>query len=319
MTISKTNKIDKVVLKKKSMPVLWLIVRLMLLIGISYTILYPLMAKIVLVFMDSVDLADYTVKWLPRHFSLENLKIAVELLDYWPTLVKTIGYCLLISILQVMVTTLSAYSFARYKSKFRTVLFILVLATLLIPPHTYMVTLYTQFRYFDIFGIISLFNGEGINILDTIWVFVSLSVTGMGIRCGLYIYVERQTFAALPYELEEAAKVDGAGMFRTFFSVMLPNAIPSVVLCFILSFVWQWNDTFYIGQFASNLGMLSQKATNIRYIVSQYLGGWGTQNTTDGQQMMAVGIFLCVIPVVIMFVLCQRAFVQGVERSGLVG
>ncbi len=315
----KNKKIDGSVLRRKTAPVLWSIIRLMLLIGISYTILYPLMTKIVLVFMDPVDLSDYTVKWIPRHFSADNLILSIQLLDYWKTLAKTLVFCVGISVLQISVTTLAAYSFGRYKSAGRTILFGLVLATLLIPPHTYMVTLYTQFKDFDIFGIIRLITGDAVNLIDTVWVFIVLAATGMGIRCGLYIYVQKQTFSALPYELEEAAKVDGAGMFRTFVSVMLPNAIPSVVLCFILSFVWQWNDTFYVDQFSNNLGLLAQKSASIRFTVSEYLGSYGLHQTTNGQQMMAVGLFLCVIPVVIVFVLCQKAFVQGVERSGLVG
>ncbi len=313
------KKIDRKVLKKRTAPFLWSVIRLLLLIGISYTIIYPLLSKLVLVFMDPSDLADYTVKWIPKHFSLDNLRLSVELLDYWKTLLKTLVYCVGISALQITVTTLAAYSFARYKGIGRKILFGLVLGTLIIPPHTYLVTLYTQFKDFDIFGIISLINGAPVNILDTAWVFIALAATGMGIRCGLYIYVEKQTFSALPYELEEAAKVDGAGMFRTFFSVMLPNAVPSVVLCFILSFVWQWNDTFYVEQFANNLSVMSQKSVSLRFLVSEHLGEWGMHQTTDGQQMMAVGLFLCVIPVVIVFVLCQKAFVQGVERSGLVG
>lgn len=313
------KKIDRKVLKKRTAPFLWSVIRLLLLIGISYTIIYPLLSKLVLVFMDPSDLADYTVKWIPKHFSLDNLRLSVELLDYWKTLLKTLVYCVGISALQITVTTLAAYSFARYKGIGRKILFGLVLGTLIIPPHTYLVTLYTQFKDFDIFGIISLINGSPVNILDTAWVFIALAATGMGIRCGLYIYVEKQTFSALPYELEEAAKVDGAGMFRTFFSVMLPNAVPSVMLCFILSFVWQWNDTFYVEQFANNLSVMSQKSVSLRFLVSEHLGEWGMHQTTDGQQMMAVGLFLCVIPVVIVFVLCQKAFVQGVERSGLVG
>lgn len=313
------RKIDRKVLKKRTVPFLWATVRLLLLIGISYTILYPLLSKLVLVFMDPSDLSDYTVKWIPKNFSLDNLRLSVELLDYWKTLLKTLAYCIGISLLQIVVTTLAAYSFARYKGIGRKILFGLVLGTLIIPPHTYLVTLYTQFKDFDLFGIFSLINGSPINLLDTVWVFIALAATGMGIRCGLYIYVEKQTFSALPYELEEAAKVDGAGMFRTFFSVMLPNAIPSVVLCFILSFVWQWNDIFYVQQFANNLGVMAQKSTGIRFLVSDHLGEYGMHQTTDGQQMMAVGLFLCVIPVVIVFVLCQKAFVQGVERSGLVG
>lgn len=311
--------LNEVTLKKKAIPFLWSVARLLLLIGISYTILYPLLAKMALMFMDAADLSDFSVRWVPRHFTLSNLKITVEILDYWKCLAKSFGISFLIASLQVIVCTLAAYGFSRYRTKGKRLLFGLVLATLLIPPQTYIVTLYTQLQHFDILGIIKLFNGSGINLLDTVWSFVILAATGMGIRSGLYIYVEKQTFSALPQELDEAAKVDGAGMFRTFLSIMLPNAVPTIVMCFILSFVWQWNDTFYTTYFAAELDTLSMKIGKMNFLVSEYLGGWGLRLSAESQMLMSVGVFLCVLPLIILFIFCQRFFVQGVERSGLVG
>lgn len=315
----KTLQFDKKAFKKSFAPFVWSVIRLVLLIGISYTILYPLMTKLVLVFMDSKDLSDFSVQWVPKHYTLSNITTTAEILDYWPTLLKSIGLCLAVSILQITVCTLAAYGFARFDGKPRKLLFGLVLATLLIPPHTYIVTLYTQFQHFDIFGIVSLFNGSGINLLDTAWTFIVLAATGMGIRSGLYIYVEKQTFASLPHELEEAAEVDGAGMFRTFASVMLPNAVPSMVMCAILSFIWQWNDTFYTAYLASGLNTLSQKLSSLNFSISQYLGGWETRSSQYALLLTASGTLLCVLPLIILFIACQRFFVQGVERSGLVG
>ncbi len=311
--------VNKKALKKSIAPFIWSVIRLILLIGISYTILYPLMTKLVLVFMDRQDLSDFSVQWVPKHFTLSNIVTTAEILDYWPTLLKSVGLCLTVCILQIAVCTLAAYGFARFSGKLRKLLFGLVLATLLIPPHTYIVTLYTQFQHFDIFGLISLFNGTGINLLDTAWTFIALAATGMGIRSGLYIYVEKQTFASLPKELEEAAEVDGAGMFRTFASVMLPNAVPSMVMCMILSFIWQWNDTFYTSYMASGLNTLSQKLSSLNYSISQYLGGWETRNSQYALLLTAAGTLLCVLPLIILYIACQRFFVQGVERSGLVG
>lgn len=310
----KTEKVNK-----RLTHTVWSSARILLLIGISYKILYPLLAKLSLVFMDSGDLSDLTVNWIPRHFTLSNVRITVEILDYWACLFKTFGFCFLICFLQVLICTVSAYGLARYKSAGKKAVFALVLGTLLIPPQTYIVTLYTQFQHFDIFGIVKLINGRDINLLDTVWTFVMLAVTGMGIRSGLYIFVEKQTFQALPIELEEAAKVDGAGMMRTFWSIMFPNAIPTVVMCAILSFVWQWNDTFYTTYFAANLETLSMKVGKMNLYVSEYLGGWGTRLSSQGQLLISVGTFLCVLPLVILFIFCQRFFVQGVERSGLVG
>lgn len=317
--MKKSLHLNKTTFKKKGIPLIWSIVRFILLAGFSYTILYPLMTKMTLVFMDRQDLSDFSVKWIPKHFTLENISISLEVLDYWNTLLKTIGICLVVSILQIAVCTLAAYGFARFKSKLRTLIFGLVIATLLIPPHTYIVTLYTQFQHFDILGIVSFFNGEGINLLDSAWTFVILAATGMGIRSGLYIYVEKQTFSALPAELEEAAEVDGAGMFRTFYSIMLPNAIPSIVMCTILSFVWQWNDTFYVNYLASGMELLSGKIVGMHSEIGHFLGDWNLRGTQYVQLLMSAGTLLCVLPLIIIFIACQRFFVQGVERSGLVG
>lgn len=313
------KKFDKSKVMSTSVSFIWAAFRLILLIGISYTVLYPILAKFSLVFMDAKDLTDFSVQWIPKHFTLSNIKIVSGIIDYPKTLLNTLGICLLCCSLQVFVSVISGYSFARYKSKFRSVLFVLVLATLLIPPQTYIVTLYTQFQHFDIFGIVRLFRGNSINILDTAWTFVALAATGMGIRSGLYIYILKQNFSSLPVELEEAAKVDGAGMMRTFFSVMLPNAVPTVVMCFILSFVWQWNDTFYTSYFASGLDTLSMKVIKMSSLVADYFGNWASRTSSQGQLFVSVGIFLCAIPLIIIFVLCQKFFVQGVERSGLVG
>lgn len=315
----KKNTLNEVLLKKKAIPFLWSVARLLLLIGISYIIMYPLLAKMALMFMDASDLSDFSVKWIPRHFTLSNLKITIEILDYWKCFVKSFSISFLIAALQVVVCTLAAYGFSRYRTKGKGLLFGLVIATLLIPPQTYIVTLYTQLQHFDILGMVKIFNGSGINLLDTVWSFVVLAVTGMGIRSGLYIYVEKQTFSALPNEIEEAAKVDGAGMFRTFVSIMLPNALPTIIMCFILSFVWQWNDTFYTSYFAPKLDTLSMKIGDMDRIVSNYIGGWELRVSSEAQMLMSVGVFLCVLPLIILFVFAQRFFVQGVERSGLVG
>ena len=307
------------IIKRQGPSKLWAIVRILFLLGVSYVVLYPLLTKISLIFMDFGDLSDYTITWIPKHFTFSNVTTVITIMDYWKVLFRTIGICTLISLIQVFVTTISAYGLARYKSKLRSFIFGLVIATLVIPPQTYIITLYTQFKNFDPFGLVSRFTNSSNGVLDTILVFVLLAATGMGIRSGLYIYIERQTFRALPKELEEAAKVDGAGLFSTFWRIMLPNARPTVVLCFMLSFIWQWNDTFYTTLFYPELQTLAMKIGELKLDISEYLGGWSQVGGSRALQLVSIGAFLCVIPLVLLFVLCQRFFIQGVERSGLVG
>lgn len=307
------------ILKKQAPTKLWAVARILFLLGVSYVVLYPLLTKFSLIFMDFGDLSDFTITWIPKHFTLSNVTTVITIMDYWNVLLKTIIFCGVVSFIQVFVTTISAYGLARYKSKIRSFIFALVIATLVIPPQTYIVTLYTQFQNFDPFGLVSRFTNSTDGVLNTVLVFVLLAATGQGIRSGLYIYIERQTFRGLPKELEEAAKVDGAGMFATFWKIMLPNARPTVILCFMLSFIWQWNDTFYTTLFYPELETLAMKIGRLRLDISEYLGGWSQVGGSRALQLVSVGAFLCVIPLVILFVICQRFFIQGVERSGLVG
>ena len=162
-------KINPVTLKRKTPQVLWTIARFVLLLGISYVILYPLLVKFSLVFMDQIDLKDITVKWVPRHFTFKNVETVLAVTDYWEVLLRTIGFCALTAFLQVATCTLAGCGFARYKFKGRNLIFLLVIGTLVVPPQTYIVPLYRQFMNFDFFWIVSLFNGgKGINTVDTV-------------------------------------------------------------------------------------------------------------------------------------------------------
>ena len=289
-------------------------------IGISYVILYPLLAKLSITFMDKSDLQDLTVKWIPRHFTLHNIKTVAQILDYGNTAFKTFLVCALVSVLQIASCTLAAYGLARFRFRGRQIIFMLVIGTLLIPPQTYMVTLLTQFQSFDFLGIIKLLTaGKGINVLNTFWPFVLTAVTGMGIRSGLFIFLTRQTFRGMPKELEEAAKVDGANVLRTFVSVMLPNVKSTVLVCFILTFVWQWNDTFYVAIYASELGLMAQKLESLSVLVTTYLGGWSTVSDSYTGLLVSVGYLMGMLPLLILFLFCQKFFIQGIERTGIVG
>lgn len=308
------------IVRDRVISMIWSVFRMILLIGISYVILYPFFTKVSLAFMSPADLQDVTVKWIPRHLTFDNITTVAQIMDYGSTVVKTIFYCLLFSLLQMFSCVTAAYGLARFKFKGNGLVFFLVVATLLIPPQTYIVTLYTQFQYFDFLGLVKLFNGgKGLNVLDSPWPFILTSVTGTGIRAGLYIFLMRQTFRGMPKELEEAAKVDGAGHFKTFVRIMLPNAVPSILISFILAFVWQWNDSFYLALYSPNLKLISQKLSSLLVDITVYLGGWSYVSDSYTTLLYSVGMLLVMLPLLVLFLLCQRFFIQGIERTGLVG
>lgn len=228
-----------------------------LLIGLSYYILSPLLLKIATSFMTESDLLDSLVVYIPREFTLWNYRRAAEFLNYWEALRNTALISLTAGLIQMLVCSLVGYGLAKFKFKGRGLVMAVVFFSIITPPLTYQPSMYLHFRYFDVFGIIEATTGSTINLLDSLWPLLILSVTGFAFKNGLYIFMMMQFFRGFPEELEEAAYVDGYGVFRTFFRIILPNSIPMLITVFTFAFAWQWTDTFYTSMFFSRIKTLS--------------------------------------------------------------
>lgn len=327
------NVVSRVTLKKRRISVLtpekighvlWSIVRAVLVIGICFTVLYPLLIKFSVSFMDEKDLYDSTVKYIPKHITTGNYIMAWKGMNYPVNLLKSLFLCFSVSILQLVSCTLVSYGFARFKFPFKNIIFFLVIVTLLVPPQTIMVPLFMKFRYFDIFGLSSALRGETINLIDTFWPFILTSLSATGLKSGLYIYMLRQHFRGMPRELEEAAYVDGSGFLRTFYTIMIPSAKSMLLTVFLLSFVWQWTDTFYASLFLEKTKVLPTALSSLpANLWAQYSGTGLGQMTFISPGFYSIvtntGSNLLVAPLVIIFLFLQRYFIEGIERSGIVG
>jgi len=211
----------------------WLL-RTVLLIGMSFIILYPLIYMASTVFRNAKDYYDPSIVWIPSELTINNLIRTYHAIDFPVVFANTAMFTLVSAVLQVFTCALVGYGFARFKFKFKNVFFIMVLFTIIVPTQTIILPLYTQYRYFDFFGlseVIALFTGNKptIALTNTGWIYYLPSLLGVGIRSGLFIYIFRQFFRGLPNGLEDAALIDGCGPFRCYFKVMLPNAVTSIV------------------------------------------------------------------------------------------
>jgi len=300
----------------------WLlrILRFGLFVGISYVILYPVIIKTSLAFMTKEDLYDITVLWIPQNPSFENFRIAIKNMDFFTALLNTFLLSASTTLLQLFSCSLAAYGFARFKFRFREFFFLIVVFTLVVPPQTYMVSTYILFRNFDILGIYGLLTGRsGISLLNTFWPHLLNSVTGMGIRSGLYIYILRQFFRGMPNEIEESAWVDGAGVLKTFFRIMLPNAIPAMVTVALFSFVWQWNDIQMATILSPDIKLLSTAILYLPNTVSVFLGGWTMIDFVYASLLINAASLLFISPLIVFYIILQRYFIEGVERAGIIG
>ncbi|MDQ6421870.1 carbohydrate ABC transporter permease [Paenibacillus sp. LHD-117] len=291
----------------------WVTLRTILVVGFCFVILYPLFFKLSVSFKDRVDIYDTTVLWIPKHFTWETIRISFEALSYPKTALNSLTIAGISTLLQVVSCSLAAFGFARLRFKGSGILFACVIFTIIVPVQTIMITTYLNYRYFDIFGLVKLFTGQqGINLLDSYWPFILQSVTGMGIKSGLFIFIFRQFFRGIPTELEEASYIDGCSVFQSFYRIMLPNAVPAIVTVILFSFVWQWNDNYFVSLFLTSTDVLSTKLPVM----------WASFSLTDPLYAYLVknaGELLFIAPIVLLYMFAQRYFVESVERSGLIG
>ncbi|WP_420800389.1 carbohydrate ABC transporter permease [Paenibacillus piscarius] len=301
---------------------IWSFVRLTLIAGLSFVILYPVLQKISTAFKDKSDLYSPIVVWLPEHYTLDNFVKAIGIMDYWQALLNTFTLSALTTLLTAMSCALAGYGFARLKFKGSQLLFACVILTILVPPITILIPVYLNLKDFSLMGLIPLLTGgKSINLLNTYWPFILTSATANSLKAGLYIFIFRQFFRGIPKEVEEAAYIDGAGVGKTFFRIMLPNAIPSIVTVLLFSFVWQWNDSFFTTTYLTSSKVMATQLGSLPYNL-QILLEDGANSKADPFYLSMVqdtGILLAILPLMIIYLFVQRYFVESIERTGIVG
>ena len=306
------------------------LIRFVFLTGFAFVILYPVVTLVSKAFMHQQDLYDNTVLWIPKHLTLDNIEFAWNTMGYPEALGNSLVVVVATSLLQTISTMMAGYAFARFEFPLKKFFFAMVLLSIVLPPQIMMIPQYMHFKSFDFFGIIQAMGGKTVNLLGTPWPFFILSATGFGIRNGLFIYLFRQAFRAMPRETEEAALVDGANHFRVFTQIMVPNAVGIIATVLLFSVVWQWNDTFYSGLFTGNTKMLPQAFDLFNSYLEDFTGGRAESvvenisryDLTDANVLKLLrnsGVFLIMTPLLAFYAVLHRFFVEGIERSGLVG
>lgn len=291
--------------------------RFVIIAGVCYVILAPVFGIVANSFFSNKDAYNPMVYLFPQEPTLERYKMAIQILDYFPTLGRSLLYTLALMLIQIFICSMVGYGFARFNFPGKKLLFGCVVVMIVIPTHTIMLPLYMTFKLFDPLGLCTLIFGKPLSFMGTPIPMYILTAFGCGLRSGLYIYIFNQFFRGLPKEIEEAALVDGAGIWYTYFNIMLRNAIPSVITVAVFSMVWQYNDTFF-----AKLFLLPQdQAIGIRIssLVANIANQFQIMDKTVQNLYLDAGIVLMMVPVVLIYVFLQKHFIEGVERSGIVG
>ena len=297
--------------------------RVIILLGMCYIILNPFFSKIATSFMSPEDFMDVTVKYIPKHANVDTYKQLIAENEYWRCMFNTGTLSLACALIQTFVCSLVGYGFAKYKFRGSGILFAMVMVTLMVPPQTIEFSLFLMFKDFNPYGLLELIGvaEKSRRLLDTIWPFIILSLTGLGLKNGLYIFMMRQFYRGVPDELEESAYIDGSGPMKTFFKIILPISIPMMITIFLFSFSWQWTDNFYTQLFytSNTSSKVLAYFAEVPKTMLKMIEDSGVDRVLYEQSIMHTCGLLIIAPLIVIYLFCQRYLIQGIERSGITG
>ncbi len=261
-----------------------------ILILISIIMLLPFYWVIVTAFVPQLSAFGKPPDWTPTNWTLENVRRVFDAVPFWQQFLNSLKVSLLITVGSVITSTMAAYAFARLQFPGRDPLFVIFLAALMVPGQVTVIPTFILVRNLGL-----------MNTHEALWIPGLINVFG--------IFLLRQFFLRTPRDLEEAARLDGAGHFRVMFQIALPLAAPAIAALSVLTFQAAWNDFF-----TPNLFLTSADKFTLPVGLVALRGQFGGTPTT-----IFAGIMLVVIPVLIVYLLAQRRLTESVALTGMRG
>jgi multiple sugar transport system permease protein len=269
---------------------------------------------------------DPSVIWIPKSFTWNNFKIVLLIIDFWEVLKNTFIIAILPALIQTVVCMYVAYGLARFQFKGRKLIIALVILTIIVPTQTISTSLYASFRQMEVFGVIdwlSSITGGAIkvpNLIGTPWITILPSLLAVGFKGGLYIFIFLQFFSGIPKELQEAASIDGCGAMNTFLKIIVPTTKNITLTVVLLSVVWNWNDYYTPAMFIRVKDTISTSMANFqKNLENLHNMGISLEDIRTANTQIQAACLLSFIPLVILYIILQRYFTEGIENTGLTG
>ena len=260
--------------------------------AIALLFIAPFVWMVVSSLKREIDVFRLPIRWIPDPLTWKNY-VEVWTGDY--PLTRYIGNSMIVAVARVagelLTSSLAAYAFARMQFRGRNAIFVLYVATLIIPHQMLLVPRFILYRELGIY--------------DTLW---ALILPGIFTVFGTFLL--RQFFLTIPQDLSDAARVDGATEFQIYWRIILPLARPALASLAILAFVWSWND------YETPLVMLT---TESHFTVPLGLTRYMDEGGGFSAALITAGSVSSVLPVIVVFLLLQRQFIAALARSGLKG
>ena len=304
--------------------VLFSVFRIAFLISVGFVVIYPLFYMLVTSIQGKYAFLNSTRIWIPSELDIvNNYKIAIECLDYGKALVSTLKNEIVAAFLQVVSCAVAAYGFARFEFRGKKIKMALLFMTIILPDMMLLIPRMANYSHLDFLGILGLVNDlTGVDlrlrILDSVLTFWLPAVFGVGLRSGILIYIYIQFFKGLPRELEEAAWVDGSGPIRTFISIAVPSSGVVIITVVLFSLIWHWNDSTLSGMYLVEDYPLAVMLHDFEAAMNNH----SLYLVPRQPQTMAYAMAACVLfvaPMLILYMILQRWFIESIDRIGITG
>ncbi len=299
-----------------------------LIIGVAFTFLYPFLYLVLKSFQSPEDVLSPIVNLIPSHLYLGNFTKAFKVIGFWSALKTSLSIAFFPSISQVISTALIGYGLSRFNFKGKNIIIILILFTFIIPPQVLMLPTYLFYKKLH-FTIHILSYTKNITVLGSVVALILPALFGQGIKSAIFIMIFYQIFNMVPKVLDEAAEIDGASPLRIFFKIALPLAVPAIIVVFLFSFVWYWNETYLTSLYLSNLktslppntlpNQLANFASSFRSLYPDTGANGESFKDTLNEAIYMAGTLVSILPLLFIYFILQRWFVEGVDRSGITG
>lgn len=275
------------------------------LIAAGFVYLYPMIYMMVCSVMSQSDLVDPSITWVPTGISFENYLSAFETLDFFRSIGNSFLMVIPTAIFQTVSTAMIGYGLARFDFPLKRMWIVLVVATFLLPVN---ITLIPRYVLYNQYG-----------ILNTVFPQYLPALLGQGIKSTVFILMYYMVFSSYPKAFDEAASIDGANRFKIFYKIAMPMAKSTSILTILFSVIWYWNETEQSKLlFGSTITTLPIQLENF---AERYMALYGNNDTFQrlNESVSLAGTFLSIIPMLILYVIFQRQFVESIERSGITG
>lgn len=283
------------------------------LICISFVYLEPIFRMLSMAFMSGTDVIDPSVDWIPKKPSFKNLFVAGTVLDLSKTLVNSIWFSALLAVGQTFVSALTGFALSRFRFKFKNFWFIMILLAFIIPVPLLMIPRLMIF--------ISAQDLLSFNLIGTPIPQILMALLGQGVNSTILVLIFYNFFNLIPYSLDEAAMIDGAGALQVFLWIAMKLSASTVLVVFLFSFVWNWNETYITGTLVRNsIELLPAKLNIFDSAFQTYASaGRGTAEFRINEAYKMSATLISITPLLLLYAFVQKKFIQGIENTGITG